>query len=46
MRFGPGMVFHASVLTDGFSLSETIAFTLDGVERLTTFPQQLFVTPG
>jgi Xaa-Pro dipeptidase len=32
------------VLAKGFGMSETIAITADGYERLTTFPRQLFVS--
>ena len=42
--FQPGMVFHTYVLARGFVMSETIAITETGVERLTNFPRQLFVT--
>jgi Xaa-Pro dipeptidase len=42
--FQPGMVFHTYVLARGFGMSETIAITETGVERLTSFPRQLFVT--
>jgi len=42
--FLPGMVFHTYVLARGFGMSETIAITETGVERLTNFPRQLFVT--
>jgi len=42
-RFAPGMVFHTYVLARGFGMSETIAVTQDGYERLTTFPRRLFV---
>lgn len=41
--FQPGMTFHTYVLAKGFGMSETIAITQDGCERLTTFPRQLFV---
>jgi Xaa-Pro dipeptidase len=43
-RFEAGMVFHTYVLARGFGMSETIAITADGFERLTRFPRQLFVT--
>lgn len=43
-RFEPGMVFHTYVLAHGFGMSETIAVTETGCERLTTFPRRLFVT--
>jgi len=42
-RFEPGMVFHTYVLARGFGMSETIAITEGGYERLTNFPRQLFV---
>jgi len=43
-HFAEGMVFHTYVLAQGFGMSETIAVTADGFERLTQFPRQLFVT--
>ncbi len=42
-HFEPGMTFHTYVLARGFGMSETIAITPDGYERLTNFPRQLFV---
>ena len=42
-RFEAGMTFHTYVLARGFGMSETIAVTADGHERLTNFPRQLFV---
>ena len=42
--FEPGMTFHTYVLARGFGMSETIAITETGYERLTTFPRQLFVS--
>lgn len=42
--FAPGMTFHTYVLARGFGMSETIAITETGYERLTNFPRQLFVT--
>uniref|UniRef100_A0A9E8A3X3 Xaa-Pro peptidase family protein n=1 Tax=Bosea sp. NBC_00436 TaxID=2969620 RepID=A0A9E8A3X3_9HYPH len=42
-RFEPGMTFHTYVLARGFGMSETIAITADGCERLTNFPRRLFV---
>ena len=42
--FAEGMTFHTYVLAKGFGMSETIAITLDGYKRLTTFSRQLFVT--
>ena len=41
--FEPGMVFHTYVLARGFGMSETIAITEDGYERLTGFARRLFV---
>jgi Xaa-Pro dipeptidase len=41
--FEERMVFHTYVLARGFGMSETIAVTEDGVERLTNFPRHLFV---
>ena len=42
--FESGMTFHTYVLARGFGMSETIAVTGDGIERLTNFPRRLFVT--
>lgn len=42
--FEDGMTFHTYVLARGFGMSETIAVTRDGIERLTSFPRKLFVT--
>ena len=42
-RFAAGMTFHTYVLARGFGMSETIAVTETGTERLTRFPRQLFV---
>ena len=42
--FQVGMTLHTYVLAKGFGMSETIAITADGYERLTTFPRQLFVS--
>lgn len=42
--FEVGMTFHTYVLARGFGMSETIAVTRNGHERLTRFPRQLFVT--
>lgn len=36
-HFVPGMTFHSYLLVDGFGMSETIAVTATGVERLTNF---------
>jgi Xaa-Pro dipeptidase len=41
--FEAGMTFHTYVLARGFGMSETIAVTEDGCERLTNFPRQLYV---
>ena len=40
--FEAGMTFHTYVLARGFGMSETIAVTGDGYERLTNFPRRLF----
>lgn len=40
--FEPGMTFHTYVLARGFGMSETIAVTETGIERLTNFPRRLF----
>ena len=37
------MTFHAYISAHGLNISETIAVTEDGVERLTTFARELFV---
>jgi Xaa-Pro dipeptidase len=44
--FAPGMTLHTYVLAGGFGISETIAITPAGYERLTNYPRQLFVTGG
>lgn len=41
--FEAGMTFHTYVLAQGFGMSETIAVTSDGHERLTNFHRRLFV---
>ncbi len=41
--FEPGQTFHTYVLARGFGMSETIAITETGYEKLTNFPRQLFV---
>ena len=41
--FEPGMTFHTYVLARGFGMSETLAVTKTGHERLTRFPRRLFV---
>jgi Xaa-Pro dipeptidase len=35
------MTFHSYLLVDGFGMSETIAVTATGVERLTNFRRSL-----
>jgi len=42
--FASGMTFHTYVLARGFGMSETIAITDDGYERLTQFPRRLFIS--
>ena len=42
-QFEAGMTFHTYVLARGFGMSETIAITDEGYDRLTRFPRQLFV---
>ncbi|CAH0218266.1 Ectoine hydrolase [Arthrobacter sp. Bi83] len=42
-NFEAGMTFHAYISAHGLNISETIAVTEDGVERLTTFARELFV---
>ena len=42
--FEVGMTLHTYVLAKGFGMSETIAITPDGYERLTNFPRTLFVS--
>lgn len=42
-HFETGMTFHTYVLARGFGMSETIAITDTGYERLTNFPRKLFV---
>ena len=41
-NFETGMTFHTYVLAKGFGMSETIAVTETGYERLTNFKRQLF----
>ena len=41
--FAEDMTFHTYVLARGFGMSETIAVTAEGYERLTRFPRRLFV---
>ncbi|MCY4461848.1 MAG: Xaa-Pro peptidase family protein [Albidovulum sp.] len=43
--FEAGMTFHTYVLARGVGMSETIAITADGFERLTNFPRRLFSKP-
>ncbi len=43
-HFEPGMTLHSYLLAQGFGVSETIAITETGFERLTNFPRQLFVS--
>lgn len=43
-QFAAGMTLHTYVLASGFGISETVAITETGIERLTNFPRQLFVT--
>jgi Xaa-Pro dipeptidase len=42
--FEVGMTLHTYVLAKGFGMSETIAITPGGYERLTNFPRKLFVS--
>jgi Xaa-Pro dipeptidase len=42
-HFETGMTFHTYVLARGFGMSETIAITETGYERLTNFDRALFV---
>ena len=41
--FEAGQTFHTYLLADGFGMSETIAVTESGFDRLTRFPRELFV---
>ena len=41
--FEAGMTFHTYVLAQAIGMSETIAITADGYERLTNYPRQMFV---
>ncbi|MGH1484169.1 MAG: M24 family metallopeptidase [Geminicoccales bacterium] len=41
--FEAGMTFHTYLLARGFGMSETIAITENGYERLTNFSRELFV---
>ncbi|MGY4501664.1 Xaa-Pro dipeptidase [Bradyrhizobium sp. GM24.11] len=42
--FEAGMTFHSCFLVDGFAVSETIAITDRGYEKLTNFPRELLVS--
>jgi len=42
-HFETGMTFHTYVLARGFGMSETIAITDTGIERLTRFSRRLFI---
>jgi Xaa-Pro dipeptidase len=42
--FAPGMTFHSYLLVNGFGMSETIAVTATGVERLTNYRRALLVS--
>ncbi len=42
-NFEAGMTFHTYVLAQAIGMSETIAITGDGYERLTNYPRQMFV---
>lgn len=42
-KFEPGQTFHTYLLASGYGMSETIAITETGYERLTNFPRKLFV---
>ncbi len=42
-QFETGMTFHTYVLARGFGMSETIAITDTGYDRLTRFARQLFI---
>jgi Xaa-Pro dipeptidase len=41
--FAEGMTFHSYLIVEGFGMSETIAVTADGIERLTRFPRRLLM---
>lgn len=41
--FAEGMTFHSYLMVEGFGMSETIAVTGDGIERLTRFPRRLLI---
>jgi Xaa-Pro dipeptidase len=42
--FEVGMTFHTYIFIDGFAVSETIAITDDGHERLTNYSRELLVS--
>ncbi|WP_322884611.1 Xaa-Pro peptidase family protein (plasmid) [Sinorhizobium medicae] len=42
--FQPGMTFHTYLVVDGFAVSETIAITVDGYEKLTNYPRELIIS--
>lgn len=42
--FKVGMTFHTYMLVDGFGVSETIAITETGYERLTNYPRELLIS--
>jgi Xaa-Pro dipeptidase len=42
-EFQAGMTFHSYLLVQGFGMSETIAVTADGHERLTRHPRRLLI---
>jgi Xaa-Pro dipeptidase len=42
--FAVGMTLHTYVLAQGFGMSETIAITETGYERLTNYPRRLLVS--
>ncbi|MCI2264677.1 M24 family metallopeptidase [Sediminivirga luteola] len=43
--FEEGMTFHTYLSYDGLNISDTIAITADGYERLTNYPRELMVIP-
>ncbi|UXN57646.1 M24 family metallopeptidase [Phyllobacterium zundukense] len=42
--FQVGMTFHTYLVVDGFAVSETIAITATGYEKLTNYPRELIVS--
>ncbi|MCW1413814.1 Xaa-Pro peptidase family protein [Rhizobium sp. 1AS11] len=42
--FQAGMTFHTYLVVDGFAVSETIAITATGCEKLTNYPRELIVS--